>query len=222
MSSFAVLKNTIMISTVYKIAVTGSAGSGKSLVCRRFSELGLFVVSSDKIARQVVEPGKPAYEKLVKLVGRVYLLEDGNLNRAMLRSLISRNAEMRKKLEAIVQPEIVKELFSRMVSAGEKGERIVVAEVPLLFELRLDYGFDLIITVAAENRVMKNRIAVRDKITVEEAGKFLNLQMPQQTKIENSDKIIWNNGTIEDLFTQVDKIYSLINDSFIDRKINLS
>ncbi len=211
-----------MKTKIYKIGVTGSAGSGKSLVCKRFSELGLYVVSSDQIARQVVECGKPAYKKLVDLVGSAYVLEDGSLNRPMLRKLISENPEVKKQLEAIVQPAIINELFFIIDSMEKKGEKIIVAEVPLLFELGLNKKFDMVITIAAGENDMKRRISARDKVTQDEAEKLIKLQMPQKLKIENSDRIIWNNGNIEDLFSKVDKIYSEINDSFVDIRRNLA
>ena len=169
MSSFAVLKTHIKITTIYKIGVTGSAGSGKSLVCRRFSELGIYVISSDEIARQVVEKGMPAYTKLVDLFGSRAVLEDGSLNRPVLRKIISSNPGMKTKLENIVQPEILKELFSKIQVREKKGDKIVVAEVPLLFELDLKNRFDLIITVAADENKLKKRIAERDGVTENEA-----------------------------------------------------
>ena len=205
-----------MRTTIYKIGVTGSAGSGKSLVCRRFSELGIYVISSDKIARQVVEKGMPVYKKLVDLFGSQAVLKDGSLNRPVLRKIISSNSIMKAKLENIVQPEILKELFSRIRLREKKGDKIVVAEVPLMFELGLKDRFNLAITVAADENKLKQRISKRDSVTEREAEKFLSLQIPQQLKIQNSDKIIWNNGSIEALLMKVDKIYSEIIDSFID------
>ena len=211
-----------MITTIYKIGVTGSAGSGKSLVCRRFSELGIYVISSDEIARQVVEKGMPAYKKLVDLFGSQAVLKDGNLNRPVLRKIVSSNPVMKTKLENIVQPEILKELFSKIRLREKKGDKIVVAEVPLLFELGLKDRFNLAITVAADKNKLKQRISKRDGVTEKEAEKFLTLQMPQRLKIQNSDRIIRNNGSIEALLMEVDKIYSEIIDSFIDISKNLA
>ncbi len=211
-----------MTAVIYKIGVTGSAGSGKSLVCRRFSELGLYVISSDKIARQVVEPGKPAYKQLINLCGKQFVRKDGRLNRPMLRKLISSSPEIRKKLENIVQPEILKELFSQIRARQEQGTKIIVAEVPLLFELNLKSKFDLTITIASDKNKMKARIAARDGVTEDEAEKILTLQIPQRLKIKNADKIIWNNGDIQALFMEVDQIYSEISNSFIDIKKNLA
>ncbi len=211
-----------MRTAIYKIGVTGSAGSGKSLVCRRFSELGIYVISSDKIARQVVEKGMPAYTKLVDLFGSQAVLKDGSLNRPVLRKIISSNPEMKTKLENIVQPEILKDLFSTIRLRENKGDKIVVAEVPLLFELDLKNRFDLAITVAADENKLKQRISQRDGVSENEAEKFLTLQMSQRLKIQNSDKTIRNNGSIEALLMEVDKIYSEINDSFIDITKNLA
>ncbi len=211
-----------MLTTIYKIGVTGSAGSGKSLVCRRFAELGLPVISSDKIARQVVRQGSQVYKKILNLFGGSAILENGSLNRAMLRKLIAYNPDMRKKLEAIVQPAILKQLFLQIETLQNKGEKIIIAEVPLLFELGLENRFDLSITVAADEDIIKSRIAARDGVTETEAAKLINLQMPQQEKIAKSDLIIQNRGGVEELFIHIDKIYSKIKNSFVDMGINLA
>lgn len=216
------IENNIMMTTIYKIGVTGSAGSGKSIVCRRFAELGVPVISSDEIARQVVEPEMPAYKEILDLFGHTAVLENGSINRAMLRTLISRNPGMRKNLEAIVQPAILKELFLQINEVQQNGGKIVAVEVPLLFELGLEDRFDLLITVAADEDVIKKRVAARDGVSESEAGRLLGLQMPQQEKIQKSDIILWNKSSVEELFMHIDKLYFKIKNSFVDMGINIA
>ncbi|MEA1968492.1 MAG: dephospho-CoA kinase [Thermodesulfobacteriota bacterium] len=196
---------------IYKIGVTGSAGSGKSLVCRRFAKLGLVVVSCDEIARQVVEPGMSAYEELVFFFGQRVVLKGGGLDRMGLRKIISRDPELKKSLENIVQPAILRELFCQINMAEEKGAGVVAAEVPLLFELGLEKMFDLLITVASEKKKMVKRIVKRDLVSEKDAERLINMQMSQKEKIAGSDIVVWNSGSVDEFLLSVDKLLLKIN-----------
>ena len=196
-----------MKKKIYKIAVTGSAGSGKSLVCRRFSKLGLVVVSCDEIARQVVEPGMPAHEEIIFFFGRKVVLQSGGLDRKGLRRIISRDPELKKSLENIVQPAILRELFFKINMAEETGALVVAAEVPLLFELGLEKMFDLLITVASEKKKMVKRIVKRDLVSEKDAERLIDMQMSQEEKNAGSDIVFWNIGSMDEFFLNVDKFF---------------
>jgi dephospho-CoA kinase len=211
LSSFAVLKKEIMKKFPIKIGVTGCAGSGKSLVCKRFSQLGLRVVSCDEIARQVVEPGTKAHGRLVELFGESMVGDDGFLDRKKMRALISNSPGDREKLEGVVQPAIVEEM-SRLLE--EAGGGLVVAEVPLLFELDLDQYFDVTMTVTAPRDVLVQRISVRDGVDFKSARSLLDMQMSQQDKIDRADHVVWNSGSVDSLFVRVDELYSSIKKLF--------
>lgn len=188
---------------ITKIGVTGSAGSGKSVVCGRLEELGLTVISSDKIAREVVLPGQSAYLDVVKLFGRSIVLPDGLLDRAALRRVISSDRDMGKQLESIVQPAIIAEL-SRRVSMGT-CENPIVVEVPLLFELDMASMFDVTVVVAADENMLVQRVADRDNVSLEDAAGLLFLQMPQSIKVDLADYVIWNKKGMAELVVVVDQ-----------------
>ncbi|MFO7750200.1 MAG: dephospho-CoA kinase [Desulfobacteraceae bacterium] len=189
-----------------KIGVTGTAGSGKSLVCSRFSRWGIAVVSCDEIARQVVMPGLPAYDALVSYFGRRIVLKDGTLDRSSLRRVISRSPAQREKLEGIVQPAILAELSVQMTRAVKDKGSIVAAEVPLLFELGLEDQFDFLITVAAEEEQRVQRIARRDRVSQEQAAALLAMQMSQQEKTAGADLVLWNTDSVDDFSFTVDSL----------------
>jgi dephospho-CoA kinase len=193
---------------ILKIAVTGSAGSGKSLVCRRLKELGLVTLDCDQIARQIVEPGKPAYNKVKGLFGNGVVQKDLQLYRSKLRALILEKPLLRKKMEGILHPEILDELFLQIKTTEYKKEKAVAVEVPLLFELDMGIQFDVTITVAAKDSDLAVRISSRDGVSLENAQKILDLQMPQSEKIQRSDHVISNNGTTRELFDSVDELYA--------------
>jgi len=193
---------------ILKIAVTGSAGSGKSIVCRRFNELGLVTLDCDQIAREVVEPGKPAYNKVVALFGNDVVLENRQLDRLKLRNIIVDKPGLRKKMEGILHPQILKDLFLQIETADYKKEKAVAVEVPLLFELDMNIAFDVSITVAAKDGDLIQRISSRDSVSTESAKKILDLQLAQEEKIKRSDFVLWNKGTLQELFDSVDKLYA--------------
>lgn len=201
--------------SIFKIAVTGSAGSGKSFVCERFSELGLTMFDCDKIARQVVKPGEQACDDIIKFFGNEIALSDGSLNRPKLRKIISQDVKMRQALEDIVHPAIFENLFLKIKKTEAKGVKSVVVEVPLLFESNLVTKFDYIITVAGQNEDLVARIMERDQVSQKDAQGILNIQLPQNEKIEKSDFVIWNTSGIDELESSVDKLYKKIKKEYL-------
>ncbi len=175
--------------------------------------MGLRMVSCDEIARQVVEPGTKAHGRLVELFGGAMVGGDGRLDRKKLRVLISNSTGDRERLEGVVQPAIVEEM-SRLLE--EAGDDLVIAEVPLLFELDLEQYFDMTVTVAAPRDVLVQRVSARDGVDFKSARSLLDMQMSQQDKIDRADHVIWNSDSVESLFVKVDELYSSIKNSFLD------
>ena len=200
---------------VLKIAVTGSAGSGKSLVCRRLAQIGVVTLDCDKIARQVVEPGTPGFDKVVELFGRTVVGKQGTLDRAKLRNRIVRDPRMRKRLEGILHPQIMKEMLVQMETAVYEAKKMVAVEVPLLFETGMDRLFDLTIVVMADEHDLITRISERDTVTQTDAQKMLDLQMSQQEKRQRADHVIINRGTMPELFDSVDDLFDRIQKEFL-------
>jgi dephospho-CoA kinase len=195
---------------IIKIAVTGSAGSGKSLVCRRFNKIGLVTLDCDIIARQVVESGTCGFKKIVELFGQKVVLKNGELDRKSLRNIIVDDSKMRKKMEDILHPLILLDMVSQMENAAYKDKKAVAVEVPLLFESGMEKYFDVSIVVMAQSRDLVARIADRDSVTKKDAQKMLDLQMPQKEKIARADYVIENLGTSTELFESVDNIFARI------------
>jgi dephospho-CoA kinase len=201
---------------ILKIAVTGSAGSGKSLVCRRLKDKGLVTLDCDVIARQVVAPGMPGFKKIVELFGERVVLKDGTLDRSALRNIIVHDSQMRKKVEDILHPQILIEMVSQMENAGYEGKKKAVAvEVPLLFESGMDEQFDITIVVTANDLDLVKRISDRDKVTKSNAQKMLDLQMSQEEKMARADYSILNRGTNAELFESVDNLLDKIQKEFL-------
>ncbi len=200
---------------ILRIAVTGSAGSGKSLVCHRFKTIGLVTLDCDVIARQVVEPGMPGFEKIVKVFGRAIVQKDGTLDRTRLRNIIVDDAILRKKMEDILHPQILSEMVLQIENAMYKDKKAVAVEVPLLFELGMEKQFDVTIVVAAQDMDLVKRISKRDKVSKENAQKMLDLQMAQKDKMAMADHVVINKGTMAELFESVDNLFDKIQKEFL-------
>ncbi len=200
---------------ILRIAITGSAGSGKSLVCRRFKTIGLVTLDCDVIARQVVEPGKPGFKKIVEVFGRSVLEKTGTLDRVLLRNIIVDDAILRKKMEDILHPQILMEMVSQIENAVYKDKKAVAVEVPLLFELGMEKQFDATIVVAAQDMDLVERICKRDNVSKENAQKMLALQMAQADKMAMADHVIINKGTRSELFESVDNLFDKIQKEFL-------
>jgi dephospho-CoA kinase len=198
---------------VLKIGVTGSAGSGKSLVCRCFSRLGLEVFDCDRIAREVVEPGQPAYDRVVALFGPEVVGTDSALDRAGIRRIILKTPEKREALEAIVHPEIIREMVRQMETASYNKERACAVEVPLLFELGMESHFDTTLVVTADQGELERRISARDGVGRGDARQMLALQMDQAEKVRRADHVIENRGSESDLFIRLEKLYEALKKS---------
>jgi dephospho-CoA kinase len=203
---------------IVKIGVTGSAGSGKSLVLKAFASLGLVTLDCDQIAREVVSPGRKGYPGVVKIFGRQVVKPDKALDRAKLRNMMVDRPELRRQLEALLHPLIFEALFHQMQTAVYGRERACAVEVPLLFETGMQNAFDVVVTVAAPDDVLAKRIAARDGVGLEDAQKILSLQMDQEKKIAQSDHVIYNQGMTNEVFESVADMYAEIKKQFLTRK----
>ena len=200
---------------ILRIAVTGSAGSGKSLVCQRFKEIGLVTLDCDVIARHVVEPGEEAFEKIVELFGQKVVRREGTLDRATLRNIIVNDVLLLQKMENILHPQIIKEMVFQIENTELRDKNAVVVEVPLLFELGMEKQFDVTIAVMAKDMDLIKRISDRDNVTKKDAQKILDLQLSQEDKMTRADHVILNEGKRSELFESVDNLFNKIQKEFL-------
>jgi dephospho-CoA kinase len=198
---------------MFKIAVTGGAGSGKTFVCSRLKALGLEVISADDVAKEAVVPGSEALQKIAGIFGEKILLRDGSLNRKMLRQIITDDHIARKTLESILHHEISTLIFNNVIRMEKEGHRMVVIEVPLLFELDLQDRFDWVIVVSAHKELRIQRLMERDHISRDSAEKLINVQLQDKIKVEGADYVVWNEGSKEDLVRSVDVLFKNLSDT---------
>ena len=192
---------------VLKVAVTGGAGSGKTSVCDRLKELGVKVISADEMAREAVAPGSEALTKIIRFFGEKVVLSDGTLNRKILRRMITDDDDARLTLERVLHHEITKLIQKNVVCAEKEGCRIVVIEVPLLFELDMKERFDRVVVVIADKELRVKRLMERDQTSRDAAKDLINVQMPDEEKMGRADYVVWNEGSMEKLVESVDVLF---------------
>ena len=192
------------------IGLTGNIASGKSTVARLLVERGAVLVDADRLAREVVRPGTPALARIVERFGEGVLAPDGTLDRAELRGHVFADRVELEALNAIVHPEVERLREQRVAQAKAAGARVVVCDIPLLFEKHLAERFDAIVLVDAPRPVRLERL-VRDRGLHEaEAMDMIAAQMPAELKRARSDYVIDNTGTLADLARRVDDVWRAI------------
>lgn len=185
------------------IGLTGGIASGKSTVSNMIKEMGITVVDADQISRDVVELGKPAYNKIVEVFGVGILREDHTLNREKLGSLIFSDQKKREQLNEIVHPEVRKEMLQQIKEEKELKSSAVVLDIPLLFESKLTYLVDKTILVYVDEQTQLKRLMERNDYKEEEAKLRIQSQLPLKDKRKLADEIIDNNGSLEYTHTQL-------------------
>ncbi|MGG0736602.1 dephospho-CoA kinase [Niallia taxi] len=188
------------------IGLTGGIASGKSTISNYLRSLSLPIIDADVEARLAVEKGEAGYSKIVEHFGTEILLEDGSLNRAKLGEIVFRDEKQRAVLNGIVHPEVRNRMNKKQNEAIAEGHMTVILDIPLLFENKLDSTVDKTILVYVDTETQISRLIDRNKLSFEQAKLRIEAQMPLQEKKALADRIIDNNGTVENSQDQALKI----------------
>jgi dephospho-CoA kinase len=156
----------------------------------------------------VVEPGRPAYNDVLKYFGTQVCQEDGTLDRKKISDIVFKDMEKRKKLEDFTHPRIYEEFFRQLAEFGkEDPASIVIVDIPLLVELNLMYLFEKIIVVSVSPETQKERLMARDGIDEEEASRIISSQLSVKEKKGFADWVIENDGSKEETLGQVERLF---------------
>ena len=184
-----------------RIGLTGGIASGKSTVAELFASRGVTVLDTDRIAREVVEPGRPALAALVSALGSDILSRDGRLDRAFLRRLLFADDATRRTVEGILHPVILAELGRRAAAAPGPYQIFVI---PLLVEGDRAGLVDRVLVVDCPEELQIERLMGRDGETRAAALRMLAAQVSREERLATADDVIVNDGPAEDLARQVD------------------
>jgi dephospho-CoA kinase len=185
------------------IGLTGNICSGKSTVSRYLGSIGAKIIDADAVAREVVLPGTPALEEIIKHFGLGIIDETGNLHRKKLGELVFADPMAMNVLNSITHPRIVKSIENTKSMLQESEVSLLVIDAPLLIEVCLHKGLDEIWVVAISLSKQIERLILRDGISEKEALKRVEAQMPQRDKLKYAHRVIDNNGSPQDTIEQV-------------------
>lgn len=189
------------------VGLTGGIGSGKSTVARMLEERGAIVFDADALARKAVEPGTPGHDAVVERFGANVLGPGGELDREALASIVFADPAARRDLEAIVHPE-VRRLFAEGCERYRGTDRVVVFSAPLLVETGMHTAFDVLVLVSTTMETQVERL-LRDRAMSEEAIRArIASQAPLEEKAAVADVIVDNEGPLDELEGQVDRLWT--------------
>jgi dephospho-CoA kinase len=182
------------------VGLTGGIASGKSTVSEVWREEGAFVVDADRIARELVQPGRPAWQEILRLFGEEILQADQTLHRKRLAALVFSSKEKREKLNGLLHPRIMEEMDRQIQEIRRKDpEAIVIVDAALLVETGDYRKMDRLVVVQTTETQQIQRLVRRDGITPEEANRIVSAQFPQEEKVKVADVVLRNEGSIEEM-----------------------
>jgi dephospho-CoA kinase len=189
--------------------LTGGVGMGKSTAARFLCEHGAQIVDTDELARQLVQPGRPALADIQAAFGKNVIGSTGELNRAELARIVFADANARKKLEAILHPPIRERWLAQLEAWRDEEKPLAAVVIPLLFETRAESCFDKIICAACSAAVQRERLLARGW-TLEQIQQRNAAQMPVEQKIARADFVIWTDGALDAHAKQIERILAAL------------
>ena len=194
-----------MSTRAYRVGLTGGIASGKSTAAKFFGALGVPILDSDQIARDVVEPGQPPLGRLVERFGPSILTPDGHLDRPALREIVFSDPRARADLEALTHPAIGAAMEARSAEAGGPYQILVI---PLLVEKNLSAHVDRVLVVDCEEQLQLKRLRAREGSTLEQARAILNAQASRAARLKAADDVIHNDTDMNAVREQVAALHA--------------
>lgn len=203
-----------------RVGLTGGIGSGKSAVSALLAAHGAVVIDADRLAREVVSVGTPGLAQVGAEFGTQMLLADGSLDRPALGRLVFADSDALRRLNAVVHPLVAARTAELAEQAGKAGTRVLVHDVPLLVENALVALYDVVVVVAATPATQLDRLVRLRGMTEADARARIEAQAPLADKLAVATYVVHNDGTVEDLAPQVDRLWEqLTSDPASDPEI---
>lgn len=187
------------------VGLTGGISSGKSTVSSYLKQLKIPVIDADEVARKVVEPNSQGVKEIKKAFGSDVFEEDGSLNRQKLGELVFSKVENRQKLDELLQPLIKIMILEEIEAYRQKGEKMIVLDLPLLFEKQYEELCEEIIVVYVPKELQLERLMKRNQYTKQEALSRIDSQLSIEEKRKRATVLLDNQGTIQQLYHQVEQ-----------------
>ncbi len=191
-----------------RIGLTGGIAAGKSVAARRFAELGAVIVDADELSRLVVQPGSSGYDEVVASFGPAVVGPDGTLDRSLLGRLVFTDADARRRLEAIVHPQVRRLAAEREAAAAAVDpSAVVVHDVPLLVETGQADSFGVVVVVAAPAALRVDRLVRLRGMPAADARARVGAQASDEVREAAADVVLDGTGSDENLRAQVDALW---------------
>ena len=192
-----------------KVGLTGGIGAGKSTVADLFSQKGAVVIRSDELARQVIEPQTPGFQHVIDRFGKDFVNSEGYIDRAKLAQIVFQDDAALKDLENIVHP-LVRSKTNELVNQ-HTAETIIVNEIPLLLEKKMESLFDFLVIVISSEKNRLERLVQRG-LTTEQATARMAKQVSDDERRAAADFLIVNDGNLDQLEADVEKIWQTLQE----------
>ena len=192
-----------------KVGLTGGIGAGKSTVADLFSQKGAVVIRSDELARQVIEPQTPGFQQVIDRFGKEFVNSEGYIDRAKLAQIVFQDDAALKDLENIVHP-LVRSKTNQIIDQ-HTSETIIVNEIPLLLEKKMESLFDFLVIVISSEKNRLERLAQRG-LTTEQATARMSKQVSDDERKAAADFLIVNDGNLDQLEVDVEKIWQTLQE----------
>lgn len=189
---------------VFAVGLTGNIASGKTTAAKIFSNMGIEVINADQVSRDLTLKGTPAYEKIVAHYGTRIVLEDGQLNRRLLREIIFSDPDERTWLEALLHPLIRTQLEKRVKLCSAA---YCVVEIPLLLSREHYPYLNKILVITALQELQITRVMERDQCSREQAQAILSTQPNIDLRLKNADDVVINDSGLEALKLKLEQLH---------------
>ena len=193
---------------MHKIGLTGGIGTGKSSVTEAFQSLGAAVINADLLGHDAYLPGTIGFEEVVTEFGQEIVGSDGQIDRKKLGPIVFSDSSKMDRLNEIMHPLIRDLIDERLVSLESSQNKVAVVEAAILIEAGWKSLFDEIWVVISDREEVINRLGVRNGLSREDALKRIDSQMSNNERIEHGDVVVENTGSMEDLQTRVNSLWS--------------
>lgn len=188
----------------FVLGVTGGIATGKSTADNFFRDRNITVIDGDVIARQVVEPGTPGLENIVKTFGKKILTEDGKLNRGKLGEIVFNDQEKLKQLNYLLKEELLRAISGEIENFKKKKPPLLVVDVPLMYEENYHELMDAVMVIYVPEKLQSERLMKRNKLSKEAAEQRIKSQLSIEEKKNLADIVIDNSSSIEKTYEQLE------------------
>ena len=195
-----------------KIGITGGIGCGKSEVCRMLEQQGIPIIHADLVAKEMMDKNEEIKSQVKKVFGEEAYLSSGKLDRKRVAEIIFNDGEAKLTINNIVHPHVIQYQKTELEKLKRSGKhRFAGVEAALIFEAGAGQQFDVIVVVAASEQTVVERLMKRDELSREQIRRRIKSQMPLAEKIKRADIVIHNDGSLDELNHEVNRLLYWLN-----------